>query len=410
MRLAGYFTDNKNIGIHIFVFTIVMVLCALPFNITLSKIFIFASLFIWLLNPQRGVREFQRAYLKHVAIICSGFVALILGLVYTDNLSMGVHVIESKLTLIVFPVLIIFSKLKNEHIKFALACFTVSLIVASLWCLYKSYTIYFVSQNSSAFFNIEFVSPLQIHPNYFALYVSISILYLISVIRGCKGSVRALVLIALIFLFMINFLLLSRIMLLALSLSLILLVLLFFKGRLRYAYVVAFFVFFALIFFVGYNYVDSFQIRMKDALSLDNYSHEPVWSSSSGTHFKSWSCAIESLRSGKFIFGHGSGDEVDALLVCYGNHHWNAMIDQKLNSHNEYLSATMRCGVLGFATLLAMLFQSIYFAVKAKDIVLFGFICIIALFFTTGSLGMMHGVVFFGLVNAMLLKRCLEVV
>ncbi|MDB4204900.1 O-antigen ligase family protein [Polaribacter sp.] len=113
--------------------------------------------------------------------------------------------------------------------------------------------------------------------------------------------------------------------------------------------------FFALLFFI-LNFSPSLSKRVSlfnASLSLPSYEGEL---SSTQTRKEIYNCSFKLLKS-NWIYGYGFGDVNDKLIICY-SHVSKYLVDGEFNSHNQYLSILLGCGVFGlFTTLLFLYFN-----------------------------------------------------
>ena len=87
------------------------------------------------------------------------------------------------------------------------------------------------------------------------------------------------------------------------------------------------------------------------SLSLPSYEGEL---SSTQTRKEIYNCSFILLKS-NWIFGYGFGDVNDTLIKCY-SHVSNYLVDREFNSHNQYLSILLGCGIFGLSTIFFLLY------------------------------------------------------
>lgn len=91
-----------------------------------------------------------------------------------------------------------------------------------------------------------------------------------------------------------------------------------------------------------------------------------------------WKTALK-LSFENLPFGVGTGDVKSTLQEAYSSHGYTYMYNRQLNCHNQYLQTMLALGVLGIAALLLWLVYPLPLAFKQKNVLLIGFILIIAL-------------------------------
>jgi O-antigen ligase len=87
------------------------------------------------------------------------------------------------------------------------------------------------------------------------------------------------------------------------------------------------------------------------SLSLPSYEGEL---SSTQTRKEIYNCSFKLLKS-NWIFGYGFGDVNDKLIKCY-SHVSKYLVDGEFNSHNQYLSILLGCGVFGLLSIIFLLY------------------------------------------------------
>jgi O-antigen ligase len=109
-----------------------------------------------------------------------------------------------------------------------------------------------------------------------------------------------------------------------------------------------------------------------------------------------WHLAAQLIKA-KPLLGHGSGSELTLLGESYFNHKLYSSYINKLNAHNQYLSFLLKTGVWGLAIYLLVLQHGFKVAFREKDVVLIGFMLMIAIVsLSENVLDVDKGVFFYG--------------
>jgi O-antigen ligase len=109
----------------------------------------------------------------------------------------------------------------------------------------------------------------------------------------------------------------------------------------------------------------------------------------------SWTCSLEIITESP-LFGHGTGSENILLMDCYREHNFIVNLKKQYNSHNEYLTTTLRLGIIGLISLFALLTNIFLKAIKQRSVLLFLIALITSLtFLSENFLSRQKGVVFF---------------
>jgi O-antigen ligase len=350
----------------------------------------------WMYLSLREKSFFKFRQLNFLVLLpLANFFILLLGLLYTSNIEMGLKTIETKITLLVFP-LIIFSGydlLKNIRKENILIIYSLSVFAVSLFVLV--YTFFSPVSIAGAYSFKNLSSAINIHPGYYSLYVGFSIIVLINQLPSYTKWIKLAIAFIILFLFVFNLLLVARMPLIGLMVC-IFLYLLFVRKHtiilLLFAVIPLF------VFSIGYQNPDWSEriltpLRMVltgDFADLKLFTNDRV---------QEFTCTIELLQSNIRLFiGFGTGDDNDALFQCYSKNGYDWVLSQKYNSHNQYLQSTLQNGIMS-GLLCFLLITAPLFAKKPAirtelEFVLFS--CLFALFsLTEATLEVQKGVVFF---------------
>jgi len=90
----------------------------------------------------------------------------------------------------------------------------------------------------------------------------------------------------------------------------------------------------------------SYTFESKGESDHFNGEHKAENWNSVNTRLAVWACSREVIAA-HWLIGTGIGDSEDALISQYKLHHFEFAAGYRLNSHNQYLDATLTCGVLG---------------------------------------------------------------
>jgi O-antigen ligase len=102
------------------------------------------------------------------------------------------------------------------------------------------------------------------------------------------------------------------------------------------------------------------------------------------------------------VFGSGTGDVKDDLMVQYKKNEYHHLFEHQLNAHNEFIQMLIAIGVVGCIIFLLYIFYPLTHSDLFGNIVYLGFILIIFFNFMTESmLETQAGVVFYAFFNAL---------
>ncbi len=314
---------------------------------------------------------------NHKSIVITGFLFFLIHLVsvfYSDNKEAAWFDIEVKLSLLIFPFIFL---LKSPFIvkkkSWVLISFVIGSIVSSIIMLIFAYS-RFDGDNSNVFYYIELG---LFHPSYLAMYFIFSILIIIDIMDKDLPKLNHRIIAYLIILFLI--ILISQLQSKAGILSII---------AILFYYLILSFIrsnplvlrisFFVLAISVSLIFVQKNSRLQTMAQSVERISENGQTSGSTGVRYSIWKIAIESIEE-HWLTGVGAGDIKPVLFKEYKAANLNEAIKGNLNVHNQYLETFLGQGIIGISLLLYLLFLGVQQALKRKDLLLSGFILLIAL-------------------------------
>ena len=106
-------------------------------------------------------------------------VVQIAGTALSDDIKVGWKEVESKLGFLVIPLIFCSGSFTNGNLRRRLMyVFSISLTLASIYCIAVATIRYFVTSDETVFFYHQLVSPLEHHAVYFAVFAFISLVFL----------------------------------------------------------------------------------------------------------------------------------------------------------------------------------------------------------------------------------------
>ena len=321
------------------------------------------------------------------------FGLLALGLLYTSDLTMGLRVLETNLSLIAMP--IVFTRIypfTSRVTKFLCNAFCAGLTVALVYSLLVSANYFSTGGDWREFLGDKFTSHLDnTHPVYFAYYIIFAITYgLYNIYYGELKLSRIWLSLFVIFMFFMILLTGSGTAIIGLLFSLLYFVLKFaFEESRDISKTTAFLISVSLLsglLMASYNEVLGF-------------GYEDYWE-----RFVLWKSAVYALPD--WIFGVGTGDYIAVLNQYYRTHDLGFFAASNYNPHNQFIEVFFSIGVPGLAALSIMLIRPIYLAVRSQTII--GFLSLfpfLAYGITEVFLGRFQGVVFFALLQQIFISE-----
>ena len=342
-------------------------------------------------------------YKKSILWLTPIFFISLISIIYSENKGIGGMNLETKLSLLVFPVAFQFSKLDfKKTIAPVLRSFTEGAFVASVLVLIHAFLQYYYSADTS---NLVY-SKLSIfsHASYFSMYLcfGLAILYYYSFSPSKSFYLKPAISFFLIVFFTTIIIFLSSksgwIILLIIHFSSLLYWIFkhknFVKGGTSIVAIVT-------GTFLFYTFSPTMKTRVDELFYNLSGKAEGTPFSSTQSRILIWDISLDLIKEKPF-FGYGSGDSKLALTKQYKNHNLGFLLDKQFNAHNQYLQSTLDGGLIAGVILLLMLFVPLVLCFKKKQNLYAIFIGILALnFFSEAMLETQSGVIFYAFFNTL---------
>lgn len=333
------------------------------------------------------------------------FIIQLIGMIYTSNTAAGGKELETKLSLLLFPLFYCFNyPFTKEQVKTICKTFIFSCLLASVICFIRVMIVEGFADSDKFFY-----SSLSyfIHAGYFSMYLSFGICMLAWLMPGGSSRERILyALLIMIFLVVMVFLASKAGIVVAILLG----------AGFSIAYVIKYKkyiiggVTLLLLVLSGYFIVTKINAVGWRFLALKNSffaAEQPDKTSveSSSVRRLVWSAAVDTA-SEHWLLGAGTGDGKDELLAKYKEEGMTGAYEKQLNAHSEYLQHLVALGIIGLLVLGANLLVPLFRAVRRRDMLYYTFLIIIILNFATEAmLETQAGVIFYAFFNAILASR-----
>jgi len=342
-------------------------------------------------------------YKKSILWLTPIFFISLISIIYSENKGIGGMNLETKLSLLVFPVAFQFSKLDfKKTIAPVLRSFTEGAFVASVLVLIHAFLQYYYSADTS---NLVY-SKLSIfsHASYFSMYLcfGLAILYYYSFSPSKSFYLKPAISFFLIVFFTTIIIFLSSksgwIILLIIHLSSLLYWIFKHKNVVKGGTSIVAIVTGTFLF---YTFSPTMKTRVDELFYNLSGKAEGTPFSSTQSRILIWDISLDLIKEKPF-FGYGSGDSKLALTKQYKNHNLGFLLDKQFNAHNQYLQSTLDGGLIAGVILLLMLFVPLVLCFKKKQNLYAIFIGILALnFFSEAMLETQSGVIFYAFFNTL---------
>jgi len=334
------------------------------------------------------------------------YLVYVIGLIYSENLGYAFSDLETKLSILIFP--LIFSTINFEWFKGKLKQFLYAFIcgsfLISIILLTRSAFNYIGSNDTSAFFYGQL--SWYHHASYIALFlvfsISILLIFLIEKNDTLPAALkRGFPILIFYFSVIIIFLsskagLISLALLLAFGAVYLIYKKKYFKGVLLLIITV-------LGFWLALKFLPDVSSRInnaQEAISKEQLNTET--SESTSERLLIWQSCYQIIKENTLI-GVGTGDIKDRLLLEYEKDNISAAYKDKLNAHNQYLQIFIALGIAGFIVLLLSLLLPIISAYNRRQLVYLLFLLLIGFNLLFESMfERQAGVVFYAFFNGLL--------
>ena len=333
----------------------------------------------------------------------------LLGMLYSTNLGFGRFDLEVKLSLFIFP--LVFSTLDNDTIdsrlvSYVFYAFLAGCFAGSMILFWIALVDYFWMGNPAVFFYTRFSR--FVHPSYLSMYLNLAISFigycLVSKNRHFKTGFRVLLAFLLFFFSFEVFLLSSKAGIFSLMLVLLLLILYFVMVHRNVWKGILLLVIAGIGFYAAFRFLPMTTERFKGSETVlsekKGSTHDKV--ESNNERLVLLKASLEVIRKHP-VFGVGTGDVKDELMLEYKREHKLAAYSMHLNSHNQYFQTYIATGLAGLLVLVLMLVVPAWLALSRRDILYFSFLAVFAFNILVESmLEIQAGVIYYAFFNSLL--------
>ena len=381
----------------------------LPLHPRLSILVIFFLGFNWLLSGE--ISSNFKQLLKPLPLLFFAFYGIhLLALIYTSNWTEGIQKIETKLPLLVFPLILFsFPLTTRKFSDLTLKSFVGGCLLASFYCTSMAWIKYLeTGENWMHYKNLG--SFLGFHPTYFSIYISFA-LFIVLFFLAKKGKTmkfkqKAANVFLTSWFFLFILLLSSRMTILATSLTLgiTFLVWMYSKQKLLQGIIISLVAIIGL-FFLGKN-LPGLKIRTK--VTVERVEKQNKNQGVSDPRVNLWKAAWKVIKKNPFL-GTGTGDAQDELVKVYEIENYEKELSGNFNAHNQFLQTTVALGIVGGLVLLFYLLYPFWEGLRKEDYLYLMFLSLVILSFLTESfLQTQRGTLFFGFFHSFFTMRILN--
>lgn len=395
--------DRKHFHIQAHYYLALMIAFCLPF-VRPTPVFIVLMLLNWLIEGDFK-NKFSTIFKNKFSLLFIGlFLIHVIGLAYTQNMDFGLFDLQVKLSLFIFPIVLVSRPFSEEQIRKMFVAFIIGGILCSFVMLTRAvYTYVVLSENNFFYQAFSFF----IHPSYLSMYFNLSIAWLLySIFNPPSNWNRTSNILSFLIILFFSFI----IVLLSSKMGLITMVVLYLGFMIYFIVrskkyglgIVGLLIIVASVFAV-IRFVPAIEGRINAVfVALSSSGENQAEKESTAVRMLIWSAA-NNVISENFLLGTGTGDSKDELVKEYEKQGMTGAIEHKLNAHNEFYQVFVSVGVVGFLIFLGGLFLPLLAAFKTSNSVYILFLLIIiSNFFPESMLETQAGVMFYAFFNSLL--------
>lgn len=408
-----FYREENNLVLTIFWNSLYIAFFLLPLGINLPTPFFVISIALGLINIFKTNRKIVLDN-KVLLLFPLYFILMVLSLIYTDNISAGVDLIQRSLSLLFFPIIFLFVKEDASTVKKLFDFLLLGLMVSFFINLFYSFcdispilkanfesfkaspegvSILLGALNNAwnYFIRVEFSG--LVNSNYVSLYILLVLSYYLK--NKLQSKLQVFIVVVL---FLYLFLLASIAAYLILGIMCLLLIFNISEKSKKYTISILF-VLGLIVFlqnprvFVFYKNVSENTIQNT---KIDNTTVEK-------SRLLTWDASIKLIQEAPFL-GYGIGDTNDVLMKKYEELNYVSNYTNKYNAHNQFLQTFLQTGVIGFLILISIFILLALRMRRSRNEFSVFLILFVSLFFES-MLVRFNGIVFFSIVIPLLLKK-----
>ncbi|MEJ4087307.1 O-antigen ligase family protein [Galbibacter orientalis] len=402
IKAAFYQDENSSLLQRIFWNSLYIAFFFLPIDINIPTPFISVAIVCGCINIFKSEKKYDSKN-RVLLLFPLYFVILVVSMIYTQNTSDGWHLIQRSLTLLLFPIILLFLKEDALSVRklfnFLLYGLVISFFINLTIVIYDAFLIANSLPSNVSFWkslaigwkffmHIQFSS--LINPGYVSLYILLVLSYYL------KNELNTIWrFLTVIILFAYLFLLASKAAYITLFFMSILLILKVADKSKKYL----------LILVLGLSTL-IFISNPRIVNSINNFPDEIAevnptisWKE----RMLSWKAAIKTIEVAP-LFGYGVGDAHDVLIEGYNDLGYTENYKHRYNAHNQFLETWLQTGLIGVFVLM-VIFTNLALHTRRSFNEFSVFLALFLALIFESMLVRFNGIVFFSIVVPLLLKE-----
>lgn len=330
------------------------------------------------------------------------------GYFYSYNKGDAAFLIERQLAILIFPLLIPLAiDITKERIKCFLTTLTISCTITVVGLFIYAFGVLFqldvpvTNIASGEFFNHNFSDPIDIHAGYFSMYISLSIVFLLTLFPTLSSFRRGVVFLVLLVLSVGLLFLAARSILIYTAIIIFFIYPICYVKRKGVYLIICSIVAIAGLIFINNN--EFLKTRFSRNLLEDiNFNEKRQNIEIIEPRSDRWLLGTNLIKESPII-GHGTGDEIMMLKDKYREKGYIVSYMENYNVHNQYLSVFIKHGIIGLLIFLGALIYYFRLSIQSRNFIYFIFLVGIYFFFLTENvLDANKGIFYFSFFNTVL--------
>ncbi len=389
----------------------VLALIAIPFSFPFAGygLFNFAMIVfivMWVFSG-RFLMLFKILRLKKIVLLfVSTYLIYVVCLIYSENLKSGLFILEKKIPLLIFPLILATISLTTDQatkvfFSFIFSCFLATMV--SYFYVFNLSTS--INTSSNDWYRDILIDFMDLHPTYFGMYICFSIVFLLVYLSNDWNRLplwKKYVLLFILLYFVAYLLFLSsRIPIVVLV---VLIIGIGFKSWIKFKKIAAMLIVISIAagFFFSTR-VQSLTGRFREIFVTQWAPPVGIYYNSTNLRIGIYFCSIPILIDNWFL-GLGTGDVQGCLNKCYKDKGFSdVMHKDQLNSHNEYINVWLNTGLIGIILFLLSLLVPFRLTFLKANLFYMAFIILMMIsFLTENVLERQKGIVFYSFFNSLL--------
>ncbi len=380
--MVDLFNIKDTLANKISYYHLMALLASLPFDLFYSHIILISFIIHSLIHLKKD--ELKPVFNLKVLALTSVFLLTVWSTLYSSNKPEAFNEWGKQLTILIFPLVFCINPLNISKYRlplllaFSFVCTaTIIYLYADAFITIRHYHLPWSAIVSATFTNHNFSEPINMHATFFSMQIMVALACMIfSIIKEKNKYGKVICAICAVFLTAGIIQLSSKSILIAfLILVNIGVPWLLMEGRTRLRFILASLSFSALVV-AGMLTSSAFKERFITELKVDLTKPKP--GETYDGRLARWGVTIDLIKH-KPLAGYGSGTEIGLLQDGFYQKKLYDSYLNKLNTHSEYLSITLKSGIIGLLIFVATLVWGFKTSIVRRDLLFFNFMVLIAL-------------------------------